>query len=86
MAEDGFELKVVTEGQVSFSTLPYTDKQLMETDHIWELVEQPHIVAHFDGITRGVGNASCGWDVGTMPKYCIPANEPVHFKLRLTAE
>ncbi len=33
---------------------------------------------------RGIGNASCGQDVGTLREYCIP-NRPVTYKLRLSA-
>lgn len=80
-AGDG--IRVETEGNVSFSALPYTDEELMNAQHQWELPKSDRIVVHFDAVTRGVGNASCGADVDTLPQYRVP-NKPLHFKLRFS--
>lgn len=79
----GHGLKVETEGEVSFAAIPYTEKQLMDAQHTWELEENPFTVLHFDAAYRGVGNASCG-GVQTRPAYCV-GEKPYSFKLRLSA-
>ena len=84
-APDGFGIKVQAEGNVSFQALEYTDADLMNTNHTWQLKPRPYNVVHFDAIVRGIGNASCGHDVGTLPQYCVPQH-PVTYTLRLTAK
>ena len=79
---DGRGVKIQTEGEVSFSALPYTEQDLMNAQHTWELQPQPFTVLHLDAAYRGVGNASCG-GVDTRKAYCV-ANKPYHFKVRLT--
>ncbi|MDO4211871.1 MAG: glycoside hydrolase family 2 TIM barrel-domain containing protein [Bacteroidales bacterium] len=82
---DGHGLKVETEGEVSFTAIPYTEEQLMKAQHMWELEANPYTVLHFDAAYRGVGNASCGGaPVDTREAYRV-ANKPYSFKLRLTA-
>ena len=76
-------MKIATEGNVSFSALPYTDEDLMNAQHYWEMQARPYVVVHLDAWLRGIGNASCGHDVGTMPKYCVP-NEKMSYKLRIS--
>ena len=44
---------------------------------------RPYSVLHLDAWTRGVGNASCGADVDTLPIYRVP-DRPMSYKLRLT--
>ena len=79
----GNGIKIETEGNVSFSALPYTDADLMNTNHEWELTERPYTVLHLDAWLRGIGNASCGHDVGTLPEYCVPEKE-MSYKLRIS--
>lgn len=79
----GFGILIQTEGQVSFSALPYTDEDLMNASHFWEMTERPYTVLHLDAWTRGVGNASCGQDVDTLPQYRVPA-ETMTYKLRIS--
>ena len=79
----GFGVKIETEGNVNFSALPYTDEQLMRAQHYWELQPSAATVLHLDAWLRGVGNASCGQDVDTLPIYRVP-NHPLTYKLRLT--
>ena len=82
--ENGFGVKIETEGNVSFSALPYTDTDLMHAQHYWEMEKRPYTVLHLDAWMRGVGNASCGQDVNTLPKYCVPAEE-MSYKLRISS-
>ncbi|MBR3884642.1 MAG: DUF4981 domain-containing protein [Bacteroidaceae bacterium] len=79
----GEGVRIETEGNVSFSALPYTDEDLMNAQHYWEMNKRPYTVVHFDAWLRGIGNASCGHDVGTMPEYCVP-NEKMSYKLRIS--
>ena len=81
-ASDGRGFKVETEGEVSFSALRYTDEDLYEAKHLWELSPRPYIVLSLDARIRGIGNASCGPD--TMEKYRI-AKESLSYKLRFSA-
>ena len=80
----GFGIRIETEGQVSFSALPYTDADLMNSKHFWEMQARPYTVLHLDAWTRGVGNASCGHDVDTLPIYRIPQRS-LTYKLRISA-
>ena len=82
--DKGEGVKIETEGKVSFSALQFTDKDLMDGQHTWELTPRPYTVLHLDAFMRGIGNASCGHDVGTMPIYCVP-NQPMSYKLRISA-
>ena len=79
-ASGRYSLFLQTEGDVSFSLNRYTDADLMNTNHSWQLQPRPFLYMHLDGALRGVGNASCG--PGTMTKYCIPQKE-VKYKVRL---
>ncbi len=82
--ELGEGVRIETEGNVSFSALPYTDEDLMRAGHYWEMTKRPYTVLHFDAWMRGVGNASCGADVDTLPEYCVP-NEKMSYKLRISS-
>jgi beta-galactosidase len=79
----GNGVKIATEGNVSFSALPYTDEDLMRAGHYWEMTKRPYTVLHLDAWMRGIGNASCGYDVDTMPEYRVPEKE-MSYKLRIT--
>jgi len=81
----GKTLKVETEGDVAFSALPYSDKQLMDAQHIWQLPATEGTTLHLDARVRGIGNASCGRDVDTLPQYRIPQSKQT-FRLRLSAK
>lgn len=83
---NGSGVQIQTEGNVSFSALPYTDQDLIKSKHLWELDKhwkRPYTVLHLDAAHRGVGNASCGQDVETLPQYRIP-QEKQSYKLRIT--
>lgn len=79
----GKGLRIATEGQVSFTAIPYLDEDLADAQHTWELQRRPYTVLHLDANYRGVGNASCG-GVDTLPEFSVP-NAPQQFKLRLSA-
>ena len=81
----GFGLKIETEGRVGFSALQFTDADLMNSQHMWELQARPYTVLHLDAWTRGIGNASCGHDVGTMPIYKVPTT-PLTYRLRISRQ
>lgn len=81
---EGKGIHIQTEGNVSFSALRYTDKDLMDGQHMWELTKRPYIVLHLDAAHRGVGNASCGQDVDTLPIYQVAQRE-LKYKLRFSA-
>ena len=80
---NGNGIKIETQGNVSFSALPYTDADLMNANHYWEMEKRPYTVLHLDAWMRGIGNASCGYDVGTMPEYCVP-NKEMTYRLRIS--
>ncbi|GEM_PF-110634 len=80
----GRGLRIKTEGTCSFSALRYSDAALMNASHLWELPKEPYVVMHLDAALRGVGNASCGQNVGTLERYCIP-QQPLKLRFRLTA-
>lgn len=79
---EGKGICIRTEGDVSFSALPYTDHHLSATKHMWELKKDPFITLHLDAGYRGLGNASCGPD--TMDKYKL-TDDAYRFKLRISA-
>ena len=69
-AEEGYGVKVQTRGDVAFSLLHYSDVQLKNANHTWEL-QKGNVYAHFDCAQKGIGNGSCG-NVVTLDKYLIP--------------
>ena len=78
----GLKIRVLA-GDCSFSALRYTDASLMKARHLWEAEKSPYTVLHLDAVLRGVGNASCGYDVDTLEKYRV-TNEPVKYKFRIS--
>ena len=78
----GRGILVRAEGKVSFTAVPYTEKDMADARHSWELKARPYTVLHFDAAYRGVGNASCG-GVDTRKAYWVP-NTPQQFTLRIT--
>lgn len=83
-AADGFGVRLQTEGRVAFSILPYTDAELMQAAHYWDMKPGDYSVLHLDAWTRGVGNASCGGpEADTMPKYRVP-QRTMTYKVRIS--
>ena len=81
--ETGNGIKIETEGNVAFSLLPYTDVELKNAQHTWEL-EPGDTYAHFDYIQRGLGNGSCGVNTGTISEYQLPSSGIYTYTLRFT--
>lgn len=81
--DKGFGIAIETQGTVGFSAIPYTDEDLMNAKHFWEMQARPYTVLHLDAWTRGVGNASCGHDVDTLPEYRVP-NKKMTYTLRIS--
>ena len=79
--KDGCGICIETEGSVSFSALRYTDADLLNAKHMWELQKRPYIVLHLDAQVRGLGNGSCG--PTTLDTYKI-APMPFSYKLRIS--
>ena len=55
----------------------------MNASHYWNLQPRPANVLHLDAWLRGIGNASCGQNVDTLPIYRVP-NKPLSYKLRIS--
>lgn len=77
---DGKGMQISSDRLFFFSANRYTDKDLMDAPHEWELKSRPYLYLHLDAAQRGLGNASCG--PGPMAKYTIP-QQPVSYRLRL---
>ena len=85
--KEGNKINVETEGQVAFSTLYWTDQQLRQYMHNWELTipsdeASRTIYTHFDYMQRGLGSGSCG--PTTLSEYCIPTSGTYGYTLRFT--
>ena len=74
--------RVETLGQVAFSVLAYSDTELKDAAHTWELVRRGSTYAHFDYMQRGIGNGSCGKNTGTIPAYQLPTSGIYNHSLR----
>lgn len=85
--DNGNGLKVEASGEVAFSTLYWSDEQLKQKMHNWELtvpekVSDRVIYAHFDYRQKGLGNGSCG--PGTISQYELPSSGTYSYTLRFT--
>lgn len=80
----GSSLTVEAEGDVGFSALHFTDKDLMDAQHDFDLTPRAETVVHFDRMQRGLGNGSCGQGTGTLSKYCVPSGQNMAYRLRFT--
>jgi len=78
----GQGVRIETEGEVGFSALPFSEEDLAQAKHTWELKKRPYLVLQMDATYRGVGNASCG-GVDTIKPFWVPQT-PQSFRLRLT--
>ena len=72
-----------TEGRVNFSALHFTDSDLMNASHDWELKPRQETILHLDYMQRGVGNASCN-NVQPLSQYEIPASGTYSHKIRFS--
>jgi beta-galactosidase len=76
----GFRVEAL--GQVAFSVLSYSDTDLKDAAHTWELEHRGSTYAHFDYMQRGIGNGSCGKNTGTISAYQIPSSGTYSHSLR----
>ena len=82
-ASAGYGVNVLATGNVAFSLLNYSDTDLKEAEHVWEL-SKGDVYAHFDYMQKGLGNGSCGSGTGTIDKYKLPSSGTYGYKLRFT--
>jgi len=78
----GTGLLIETEGTVNFSALHYTDVDLKNAAHDFNLRRRDETVIHLDYRQRGLGNASCG--PGQLSQYEMPSSGTYGYKLRFT--
>lgn len=81
--EKGNGLLIRTEGRVNFSALHYTDADLMNANHDWELQPREETILHLDYMQRGIGNASCG-NVQPLSEYLVPSSGTYTYTLRFS--
>ncbi len=87
----GIDLRVVTEGQVSFSLSHFNEQKYcgvgdtMWSDgiHWYDLTRDGQIYAHFDYYQRGLGNNSCGGDQA-LSQYQCPTSGSYTYTLRFS--
>lgn len=66
---------------VYFSANRYTDADLMNARHTWDITPRPYIWLQLCMDIRGLGNASCG--PGPMQKYTISGKQTYEFRVRM---
>lgn len=66
---------------IYFSANRYTDADLMNAQHTWDIKARPYIWLQLGMDIRGLGNASCG--PGPMQKYVIDGNQTYEFRVRM---
>lgn len=76
-------LKITSKDQLSFSALHFSDKDLWEAKHDFELdnIRKSEVYLNLDCIQQGLGNASCG--PRPLPLYMIPVNQPIGYSFRI---
>lgn len=78
----GICIEVAPDSKSNFSALRFTDKQLYEAHHDYELTPQDFVFMHLDYYHRGLGNATCG--PNTLSYYLVPTGTLTQ-KFRLSA-
>ncbi len=85
LSSDNCNLKIETEGDVSFSMAHYTESWNYKTwrtaGHYYDLTRSDNIYAHFDAAISGVGNGSCG---ESTPSSYLPKSDSYKYTLRFT--
>ncbi|MEH6305172.1 glycoside hydrolase family 2 TIM barrel-domain containing protein [Olivibacter sp. CPCC 100613] len=71
---------IVADDKFGFSASHYTERDLHNAKHPYELKARPQIILNIDYAQRGLGNGSCG--PITLPQYQI-AKEPINFSFSL---
>lgn len=78
---NGFQIQ--TEGHVNFSALHYTDADLCNASHDFDLNPREETILHLDYTQRGLGNASCG--PGVLDQYLAPSSGFHTYVLRFSS-
>ncbi len=82
--DNGTSLLIEAEGLPSFSALHYSDSELANKQHMFDLDKAEATFIHIDAFQRGIGNASCGQGTGPIMPYIAMPGMNVGYKLRLT--
>ncbi len=84
--DNGLGFKVETEGQVDFSLSYYEDADYYKGEYVafhpYDLTKSGYIVAHFDYMQEGLGNASNGPE--PLDEYYCPTDGQYSYTLRFT--
>jgi len=68
---DDVGVMIVAGGRLNFTALHYTDQDLWQARHLYQLVPRKETILSLDYGQLGIGNASCG--PIPLPQYYIPA-------------
>lgn len=82
MDMNGAGLRFDAQDGMSFSALPYTEKELLLTDHVYKLPKSDRTVVHLDTGVTGLGGNSCGQG-GPLPEHRVLAT-PHTFRLTIS--
>ena len=82
--DSGTSLLIEADGLPEFSALHFTEDDLAEASHDFDLNPREEVILHIDAMQRGLGNGSCGQGTRTIDEYCIPAGEAMGYTLRFT--
>ena len=76
-------LKVTAKNHMSFSALHFTDKDIWEAKHDFEIknIRKEQIYLNIDCIQQGLGNATCG--PNPLAEYMIPENQSLGYSFRI---
>ena len=80
--DNGFGMRVDTEGKVNFSALHNNEQDFVRVTHDFQLQPKDEVYLNFDYVQKGLGNASCG--PGQLNQYLIPSSGTYSYKLRFT--
>ncbi len=72
ITNNGKGLEFVADKPMSVTAIPYTEKELFETDHHYKLPVSHRTVLHLDAGVTGLGGASCGQG-GPLPQDRVTA-------------
>lgn len=76
-------LKITSKDRLSFGALHFSDKDLWDAKHDFELdnIRKPEVYLSLDCVQQGLGNASCG--PRPLPEYMIPENQSLGYSFRI---
>lgn len=82
--DNGSSLLIEAEGLPAFSALHFSEDDLRDAQHHFDLEPRKETIIHIDAYQRGLGNASCGQGTGTIWEYQIAEGSTMGYKLRMT--